>query len=369
MAEKYLSELRLFQFRCFSHAEILPARQPVILTGSNGSGKTSILEAVSLFSPGRGLRRAVSEDMARRPDNVGWRVSCRIADDGGGESISSRWKNGPRRSLEIEDRPARQTDLSRRIRILWLTPPMDRLWVEGADGRRRFLDRMAMSLFPDHPEVAIGYEKAMRERNRLLRERVDDATWLGALESRMAEYGAEVTRRRTGALALLENAFAAASSLFPVARLSLISPPEAWADTDNPQQIADALAAGRRRDFSAGRTLAGPHRADLHVEFRGRGTAARFCSTGEQKALLISIALANARAVSAAFGSPPILLLDEIAAHLDGERLRQLFAELLQLRSQVWITGTDPSLFASIGGDSQFLTVAAGQDGSTIRKD
>ena len=369
MAERYLTELQLSQFRCFRNAEILPALRPVILTGANGSGKTSVLEAVSLFSPGRGLRRAVSEDLARRPDNVGWKVSCRIAADGGGETVSSWWKNGPGRRLEIEDRTARQSDLNRRIKILWLTPPMDRLWIEGADGRRRFLDRMAMSLFPDHPEKAIGYEKAMRERNRLLRERIDDGSWLGALELRMAEFGAAVVRRRADSLARLESAFAAAASNFPVAGLKLISPPDACAGADDPQMIADALAAGRERDFRAGRTLTGPHRADLHVEFRDRGTAARFCSTGEQKALLISIVLANARAVSVEFGSPPVLLLDEIAAHLDTERLQQLFQEVRQLSSQVWITGTEPKLFASIGGNAQFLTVAAGQDGSAIRQE
>ena len=368
MAKRYLTELRLSQFRCFGSAEILPDQQPIILTGSNGSGKTSILEAVSLFSPGRGLRRAISEDLARRPENVGWKVTCRIAADGGGETFSSWWKNGPGRRLQIEDRPMRQTDLNRRIKILWLTPQMDRLWIEGADGRRRFLDRIAMSLFPEHPERAVSYEKAMRERNRLLRERIDDESWLGALESQMARSGAEVTRRRRVSLELLENAFAGAASKFPVAGLKLISPPGACADTDDPQQIADALASGRHRDFKAGRTLTGPHRADLHVEFRDRGTAAKLCSTGEQKALLISIVLANARAVSVEFGSPPILLLDEIAAHLDAERLRQLIAEVRQLSSQVWITGTEPALFASIGGDSQFLTVAAGRDGSMVRK-
>lgn len=364
MAATCLTELTLSHFRCFGNAVIRPGSAPIILTGANGCGKTSILEAVSLCSPGRGLRRATVEEMANLSAGTGWKVVCGL---GSGNLISSWWQHGPGRRVEVDGKPVRQTDLSRYLRVLWLTPSMDRLWSEGAEGRRRFLDRMAMSLFPDHPEMTGGYDKAMRERNRMLRDGIEDASWFNALEARMAESGAGITRGRQATIAKLEAAFASAASAFPAAGLRLISSADACAASESPNEIAEALSRGRGRDFKAGRTLAGPHRADLQVDYLEKATAARYCSTGEQKALLISIMLANARAV-ASESIPPVLLLDEIAAHLDGERLRLLFGEIRDLTSQTWMTGTDISVFGPIADAAQKFWLRGAAGGSEIQQ-
>ncbi len=368
LAQTYLTELILSHFRCFRSLRLETDSRPVILTGVNGSGKTSILEAVSLFSPGRGLRRARAEEMARRPGGVGWKVSCRMIRGESERVISSWWRNSPGRRLEVDGRSARQAGLGHCLSILWLTPSMDRIWSEGADGRRRFLDRTAMSLFPDHAAHAVAYDRAMRERNRLLRDGNRDAGWLNALESRMSDSGAELTRGRLRAIKRLETAFAGGESAFPAAGLRLASPGGACAVSTEADELAKSLCSGRQRDFRAGRTLTGPHRADLAVEFRSRGTAAKLCSTGEQKALLISLILANARAISDDLSFPPVLLLDEIAAHLDSSRLRLLLAEVRRLHAQIWMTGTEAALFDEISDDVQNLRIVTGSDGPAVEK-
>ena len=368
MAQTFLAELILSHFRCFSNLQLETDSRPVILTGSNGAGKTSILEAVSLFSPGRGLRRARVEDLARRPGEVGWKISCRVTRSGNERAVASWWRNSRGRRVEVDGKAARQAALGRCLNILWLTPSMDRLWSEGADGRRKFLDRMAMSLFPDHAVHAVAYDRAMRERNRLLRDGNQDSSWLGALESQMAASGVELTLGRLRAIARLKAAFAAGKSAFPSAGLQLASPKAACAISTDTAELAETLVSGRPRDFKAGRTLTGPHRADLLVEFQSRGTAASLCSTGEQKALLISLVLANARAIAEDVGCPPVLLLDEIAAHLDSGRLQLLMSEVRLLNSQIWMTGTDAALFDDIAGSAQNLRIVARPNGSMVEK-
>ena len=313
--------------------------------GPNGAGKTNLIEAVSLLSPGRGLRGASSEELARLPDAVGWKVSATV----GGHEVAT-WSQGAGRSVEIDGKPASQTALGAVARVLWLTPAMDRLWVEAAGERRRFLDRVALSLIPEHGEAAIGYDRGLRERNRLIRDGVRDPAWFDAVEAQMARFGARLAANRAAALARLAGP---PVGDFPAADLTLES--EGPRDEEG---LRAALRAGRGRDVAAGRTLVGPHRDDLGAVYAAKGVAARLCSTGEQKALLVSVVLANARAVAAGFGAPPLLLLDEVGAHLDDDRRQGLYDAVLGLGAQAWMTGTGPELFAGLGERVQRLRVS-----------
>lgn len=352
----FLSALTLSHFRSHKLARIAVDHRPVAMFGSNGAGKTNILEAISLMSPGRGLRRASAFEMARRPEALGWKLSGVLKTLQQVHEIESWSENGAARLVKINGKSAAQTALGRIARILWLIPSMDRLWIEGADGRRRFLDRMTLSFTPDHAQMSLDYDKAMRERNRLLKDMVRDPHWYAALEARMAETGTAVHANRVAALAELERAQAGAQTAFPTASLSLLpgkfgAPPEV---TD----FRDALAESRNRDLAAGRTLIGPHRADLYGVFAAKDVPAKDCSTGEQKALLVSLILANARALAHKFGATPLLLLDEVAAHLDAERRAALYDEICALGAQAWMTGTGPELFDHLGERAQYLHVS-----------
>jgi len=244
---------------------------------------------------------------------------------------------------------------------------MDRLWIEGADGRRRFLDRMTLSFEPGHAEATLTYEKAMRERNRLLKDNVRDDYWYRALETQMAESGITIINNRKAAISELSAAQAGAETSFPTADLELIHADGAT-PPDTVEDFITALAEGRGRDLAAGRSLIGPHRADLQAVFSAKNVAARDCSTGEQKALLISLILANARALSASFGAPPILLLDEVAAHLDATRRAALYDEICALGAQAWMTGTGVELFDSLGGRATYLEVSEQNGTSEVNR-
>ena len=320
----------------------------VILTGENGAGKTNVLEAVSLLSPGRGLRGASLSEMMRRGGSGGFAVAARLGDVDLGTGTSP---DAPeRRQVRVNGAPASANSLSEWLSVLWLTPAMDRLFADAASGRRRFLDRLVLALRPDHAMHSARYEAAMRARNKLLAEQGDwDEDWLVALEARMAEHGAAIAEARAATVEALGERLAAAPE-GPFARATLAL------DGGDP---AD-LAALRSRDAAAGRTLSGPHRADLAVTHLGKDQPAALCSTGEQKALLIGLILAHAGLVAARTGRRPILLLDEIAAHLDPSRRSALFARLADAGGQVWMTGTEASLFAGIGADTSWFTVADG---------
>jgi DNA replication and repair protein RecF len=351
-----LSELTLSHFRSHKLARIAIDPRPVAIHGLNGAGKTNILEAVSLFSPGRGLRRASAADMARRPEALGWKVSGVLQAGKQVHEVGFVSEAGAARQVRIDGKPASQMALGRIARVLWLIPAMDRLWIEGAEGRRRFLDRIAMSFEPGHGEAALMYEKAMRQRNRLLKDHVRDPAWYGALEAQMASSGHLLHRGRVRALAQLEAAQDQAETAFPAARLTLVH-----ADGGLPESEADlceAFGAGRADDLRAGRTLIGPHRSDLYGIYAAKDVAARDCSTGEQKALLVSLILANARALNDLNGAPPILLLDEVAAHLDADRRAALYSEICTLGAQAWMTGTGPELFEELGEQAQYLHVS-----------
>lgn len=359
-----LTRLSLSHFRSHKKGTLETDGRPVAIFGPNGAGKTNILEAVSLFSPGRGLRRASAEDMTRRPEAIGWKLAGHLSANGQISEIDIRSENGAARQIQIDGKAAPQTQLARLARVLWLIPSMDRLWIEGADGRRRFLDRTTLSFFPEHAEASLAYEKAMRERNRLLKDQVSDAHWYAALEKQMAESGAQIHAARTQALTRLTEAQQQAETAFPVAELALLqsegSLPEAADD------MRAAFAESRFRDIAAGRTLVGPHRTDLIGTYAAKGVPAKDCSTGEQKALLVSLILANARALAEDIGAPPILLLDEVAAHLDPNRRAALYDEIIALGAQAWMTGTETELFDALGDRAQYFEVTDESGISTV---
>ncbi|SIS82572.1 DNA replication/repair protein RecF [Phaeovulum vinaykumarii] len=332
-----LAHLTLAQFRSHARLSMDLDGRPLAIFGPNGAGKTNILEAVSLLSPGRGLRRAAPDELARHPGTLGWKIRARL---GAGSEIETGAAPGAARSVRIDEKAAPQVALGGLLRILWLVPSMDRLWTEAPEGRRRFLDRLTLSFHPDHAETVLAYEKAMRDRNRLLRDGVRDGAWFAALEATMAEAAVRIRAGRAAALDRIMAAQAEAATGFPAADLAV---------TDaGPEDLAAALARGRARDMAAGRTLEGPHRADLTAVWAARGTPAALASTGEQKALLVSIVLANARAL-AAEGAPVVVLLDEVAAHLDADRRAALYDEICALGLQALMTGTGPELFDALG--------------------
>ena len=358
-----IETLALSHFRSHRSARLEFDGRPVALVGPNGAGKTNLLEAVSLLSPGRGLRRAAAEDLARRPEKLGWKVAASLQGLSGPHEVETRAEAGAPRQVRIDGKVASQVGLGRVVRILWLVPAMDRLWIEAAEGRRRFLDRMTLSFAPDHAELSLTYDKAMRDRNRLIRDQVADPGWYAALEAQMAEAGRQITLNRRSALARI--AAATTEGAFPAADLTLTGPE----GSEEPADLATALAEGRRRDIAAGRTLVGPHRADLLARYVAKDTPADQCSTGEQKALLINLILANARALAEDLEHAPILLLDEVAAHLDATRRAALYDEICALGAQALMTGTDPELFDALGTRGQRLAVTDIDGASVIFKE
>ena len=360
----YLTDLTLSHFRSHKRVRLTVDARPVVLYGRNGAGKTNILEAVSLMSPGRGLRRASAEEMTRRPEALGWKLKGGIVSLGQGFEVETWSEEGAARQVRIDGKTASQTALGRVARMLWLVPAMDRLWIESADGRRRFLDRMVLSFDPSHAEASLAYDKAMRDRNRLIRDEVRDASWYNALEARMAEAGHRIHAGRIEALELVQAAQGAAETAFPAAELELVQ-----SEGEMPATEADlrtALAESRFRDMAAGRALVGPHRTDLNGVYAAKGVPAKECSTGEQKALLVSLILANARALAARIGAPPLLLLDEVSAHLDMQRRAALYDEICALGAQAWMTGTGPELFAELGARARGYEVSDTEGASAI---
>ncbi|WP_298360482.1 DNA replication/repair protein RecF [uncultured Litoreibacter sp.] len=362
MSALFLSELKLSHFRSHKSVNISCDGRPIAIFGSNGAGKTNILEAISMLSPGRGLRRAKADEIARAPEHVGWKVSGVLHSLGQIHEVETRAEHGANRAVFIDEKTAPQVALGRVARVVWLIPAMDRLWLEGAEGRRRFLDRITLSFEPKHAEVSVAYEKAMRERNRLLKDMVRDAMWYKALEDQMAEAGAAIISNRSNALARLQQAMDSAQTAFPTAELSIDGDL-----IDGKASLLNALEASRPQDLRAGRTLVGPHRVDMLAIYKAKNIEAKQCSTGEQKALLLSLILANARALSEDFGAPPIMLLDEVAAHLDADRRAALYDEICALKAQAWMTGTGAELFEELGGRAQHFEVLEADDGSVVK--
>ncbi len=354
--------LRLSHFRSYQSLDITPDTRPVVLFGANGAGKTNLLEAVSMLSPGRGMRRAKTQDIARTPEALGWKIWAELHSLGQTHQIVTSSEGGAR-TVHIDEKVTPQLALGRIARLVWLVPVMDRLWVEGAADRRGFLDRLTMSFEPRHAEAVLGYEKAMRERNRLLKDRVQEPSWYAALETQMARFGAEINTNRDFAVDRLTAAQTDTSTSFPVADLEIEHSSQAVSADD----LELAFAEDRIRDMDAGRTLSGPHRADLRAVYAAKEMEARLCSTGEQKALLVSLILANARALAQDFGAPPILLLDEVAAHLDADRRAALYDEICELGAQAWMSGTGPELFEAFGDRAMMIEVSERNGASEVQ--
>lgn len=351
--------LTLTDFRNHQAATLEPGELINVLTGENGAGKTNILEAVSLLVPGRGLRGAALSDIGRSNGPGGFAVAGRLGDvDIGTGTLPAAPE---RRVVRINGAPSSANALSEWLSIVWLTPAMDRLLMEAAGDRRRFLDRLVLALEPGHAHHTARYEAAMRQRNRLLGEdRRADPEWLGALETQMAEHGAAIAKARTALIDALNRCIAiSADGPFARAGLELAG----WQETGH---LRDELGLARGRDASAGRTLSGPHRTDLVVTHLAKGQPAARCSTGEQKALLLGIVLAHADLVAEQAGRRPILLLDEVAAHLDPVRRAALFDRLIDAGGQVWMTGTEPGLFMGLGGSVRWFHVDDGHVSPTF---
>ncbi len=369
---RYISRLQLTAFRSYESAVFETDCAFIALTGPNGAGKTNLIEAISLVSPGRGLRGVPFDQLQRQGSSMPWAVAATIMTPAGPAAIGTGMVPGrPSRRVRINGANAPSVEeMSAYVRLLWLTPAMDGLFTGPAANRRRFLDRLVMTLIPDHARSVTGFEKAMRQRNRLLEENADP-DWIGALEVQMAEFAAALHFARADSLAHLQRLAATGlSEAFPVPTLALeplFSPPVASGDADLASSSAleaallDHWAGQRGRDRAAGRTLTGPHRTDLLVTHAQKSMPARLCSTGEQKALLIGLVLAHARLVSNMTGITPILLLDEVAAHLDPGRRRALFAALGELNTQVWMTGTDPHLFEGLEDRAAHVRIRDGQ--------
>ena len=346
-AKLAVTRLTVANFRSYAAAELNTAGTAVVLAGSNGAGKTNLLDAISLLAPGRGLRGAKLAEHTRKGPSASsealWAVAATVkrgeTDYEIGTGLSEQ---SPSRHVRLNGVEAKgSAELGEIVQMVWLTPAMDRLFIESASGRRRFLDRLVLGFDASHARAATRYETAMRERARLLKYGPRDPAWLDGLENEMAEAGLLVARARQAAVERLNSALATRMGAFPAAALTLAE--EVYADQN---ALRDALAKSRIRDAESGRTLAGPHLTDLLARHVQKRADARDCSTGEQKALLIAIMLAFARELTTARdGLAPLLLLDEVAAHLDATRRAALFEEIADLRAQAWMTGTDLSLF------------------------
>lgn len=351
-----VESLQLSFFRSHKSLKLDLDQRPVVLHGANGTGKTNILEAVSLLSPGRGLRRAKGDQLARHPDDIGWKIKSRVSIGDTHHLIETGSQGGAARTVKIDGKTRPQLELGKLAPVVWLVPAMDRLWTEAADGRRRFLDRLTLNFFPDHGKHILEYEKAMRDRNRLLKDGISDPHWYDALEARMAFSGEQVTLQRGETLRRISDGQSEASEAFPVAELALIGPDGGEPLATDPH-IRAALQDGRFRDLAAGRTLSGPHRDDLAAVYAIKGVSAKDCSTGEQKALLISIILAVVRSLKEERAAAPLVLLDEVSAHLDRDRQSALYDEICHLDTQAWLTGTEAQLFQGLSGRAQFFDV------------
>jgi DNA replication and repair protein RecF len=365
----FLNCLKLSDFRNYAGLSLNLDARHVVLTGENGAGKTNLVEAVSFLSPGRGLRRAAYADVVRVGVESGFSVFAELEGMEGPVEIGTGTagaEEGQARRLRINGTTAKTVDeLLDHLRLLWLTPAMDGLFTGGSSDRRRFLDRLVLSLDPDHGRRASDYERAMRSRNKLLSEGRADPVWLTGLERQMAELGISMALARQEMLGLLAALVDKnhEGGIFPVADLALSGFLDGeWHRPafDLEEQYLEMMKNGRYRDASAGRTLDGPHRSDLLIRHRTKNMEAERCSTGEQKALLVGLVLAHARLVANMTGHAPVLLLDEIAAHLDEGRRAALFDLVDDLGGQAFMTGTDQSMFSALGQRARYLTVANG---------
>lgn len=369
MASRYISRLRLSHFRNYQHAALDLDGRHLVLTGPNGAGKTNLLEAISLLSPGRGLRRAAFEEVAAHGSDGQWAVAATVETPDGPADVGTGSAPGESgRKVRINGAPARTIEeMSDYLRLLWLTPAMDGLFTGPASDRRRFLDRLVGTLIPGHSSSVGDYETAMRQRNKLLGDDADPL-WITAVEAQMAAHAGAVHFARADSLGHLQKLIldSLGHEAFPAAHVALTplftdGSAEPASSTALEAELKSRWHLGRSADRAAGRTLDGPHRVDFEVRYAQKDVPAALGSTGEQKALLIGLILAHARLVKSMTSITPFLLLDEIAAHLDPDRRSALFASLDQLETQCFMSGTDPVLFEALAGSAQRVRVEDGR--------
>jgi DNA replication and repair protein RecF len=373
MTAAFIRRLTLTNFRSYHAAQIeLGPVGPVVLTGANGAGKTNLIEAISLLAPGRGLRRATMEELAFSEGDGAWAVSAEIegmlglATLGTGIDPPAGEDSAPSRKCRVDrESVSSSAAFADHLRVVWLTPAMDPLFNGPASERRRFLDRLVLAVDAQHSGRVAALERSLRSRNRLLEDARGDSHWLDAVEHETAEIAVAVAAARAETVARLSAALAAARDEgFPRAEIALNGWMEQLMPDHSAIEIEDRYRAllkdTRARDAAAGRTLDGPHLSDLAVTHAGKGIAAREASTGEQKALLIHLVLAHAGLIKDMTGFAPLMLLDEIVAHLDPARRVALYDALSNLGAQVWMTGADPAAFGDIVGRAQVFEVRAG---------
>jgi DNA replication and repair protein RecF len=374
----WVERLTLTNFRNYESATLELGPEPVVLAGANGSGKTNLLEAVSLLAPGQGLRRAAYADIARTTGDGSWSVAAKVHTDLGavdiGTGIAAGAENAAGRIVRIDGvtKPGSGV-LADYVEVAWLTPAMDGLFTGPGSERRRFLDRLILCFDAEHGRRASRFERAMQQRNRLLSDDVRDHARFQGLEDVMAETGVAIAAARAEAAAALgviseRRRARDQASAFPWAVIRVEGTLEVDLGSkpalDVEERYKAALRTGRERDRAAGRTLEGPHRSDLLVEHGPKAMPARLCSTGEQKALLLGLVLSHAELTAERqSGRAPILLLDEVTAHLDAARRAALFEEILAIGTQAWMTGTDAEAFSALGGRARFLAVEEGRTG------
>ena len=374
MSASRINRLTLTNFRSYRAATVAPDAQMVVLTGRNGVGKTNMVEAISFLTPGRGLRRATLDEVAFAEGDGSWAVSAEIAGALGlatlGTGIEPPVAEGaaPQRQCRIDREPVPSAAaFADHLKIVWLTPAMDSLFDGPASDRRRFLDRLVLAVDSQHSGRVSALERALRSRNRLLEDPRPDPHWLDAIEHETAELAVAVAAMRAETVRRLQAVLAArqtAQSAFPAAHIALDGPLERLSLDHPAVEIEDryraALRQNRARDAQAGRTLEGPHLTDLEVIYQPKGIPAAAASTGEQKALLIGLILTHAGLLADMTGCAPILLLDEVVAHLDPGRREALFAEVAQLAGQVWMTGADPAAFAAVAAAAAVFEITPG---------
>ena len=364
----FVTKLSLANFRSYETARMegVPSGL-IVLHGANGAGKTNVLEAISLLTPGRGLRNAALEEMQRRESPQAFAVAAQVETTGGEVALGTGLDpDNNKRAVRINGVNAKsQMALADYLSALWLTPQMDRLFLDGASGRRRFFDKLVFTFDPAHAGRVTRYENAMSQRSKLLREGKSDDYWLKALETQMAETGIAIAAARVDFIQRLQAGIdagdAAEDSFFPRAKIGLNGTVEELLQSTPAVEVENMLlyqlAQSRSRDAETGGAASGPHKTDLLVRFAAKNMPADQCSTGEQKALLIGLVLSHARLIKSEKGDVPLLLLDEIAAHLDDKRRAALFDRLVRLGGQVWMTGTDESLFSAIDKTAAFYAV------------
>jgi DNA replication and repair protein RecF len=373
--------LTLTDFRNYRSLRLETGAGRLVLTGPNGAGKTNLLEAISMLMPGRGLRGASYEELARKGGTGGWAAAAAIETPGGSANVGTAWIGSPVEdhgsgSREVIIDGVRQKSagaLADYLRCLWLTPSMDRIFAGAASDRRRFLDRLTHTFDPSHGTRIAAFEKLMRDRHIVLADSRPDPAWLSGLEAKMAEMAIAIAAARHAAVEALRSHVEAArnADAFPWSDIAVEGEIEALLDTMPAVKAEDEyrkiLADSRGSDGAVGRTLKGPHRSDFLVVHGPTAMAAAQCSTGEQKALLIGLVLAHARAVREAWGAAPVLLLDEVTAHLDLARREALYAALAELGAQVWMTGTDEALFQALRTNAEFFHIEAGTVAASAR--